>query len=46
MGSAFLRFYQFSDDARYRDAAIDAANALAQRVRPGDANRSPWPFRV
>lgn len=28
------------------DAAVAGARALARHVRPGDAVRSPWPFRV
>jgi hypothetical protein len=42
----YLRFYELTGDERYRDAAIDCANALAAHVRPGGATRSPWPFRV
>jgi hypothetical protein len=46
LGNAYLRFYELTGDVRYRDAAISAADALARHIRPGDASRSPWPFRV
>jgi len=42
----FLRFYELTGKATYRDAALACANALASHVRPGDALHSPWPFRV
>lgn len=45
-GLAFVRMYDFNGTTRYRDAAIDAANALASHVRTGNATQSPWPFRV
>jgi hypothetical protein len=46
LGLSLIRLYEFTGDARYRDAALDAANALAAHVRPGSATQSPWPFRV
>jgi hypothetical protein len=46
VGTAFLKYYLFSGDVRFRDAAINCANTLATRIRTGDATRSPWPFRV
>lgn len=46
MGMGFLELYQYSGNTAYRDAAINAANALASHVRTGDASHSPWPFRV
>lgn len=46
LGVAYLKFYQLTGEARYRDAALAAANALARHVRPGDDTHSPWPFRV
>lgn len=30
----------------YFDAAVKIANSLAERIRPGDGNHSPWPFKV
>lgn len=46
LGYAYLRFWELTGDATYRDAAIAAADALACHVRVGDATHSPWPFRV
>ena len=31
---------------RYLDAAVKMADVLARRVKPGDSENSPWPFRV
>lgn len=46
LGVAFLKLYQFTGQIRFRDAAIQAADVLAGKVRPGSATESPWPFRV
>jgi hypothetical protein len=46
LGFAYLQLYEMTGSARYRDAAIACANALASHVREGDDERSPWPFRV
>lgn len=46
LGYGYLKFYELTGEACYRDAAIECANALARHVRPGDAEHSPWPFRV
>ncbi len=46
LGYAYLRFYEITGNARYRDEAVACANVLARHVRAGDASRSPWPFRV
>ncbi len=45
-GFAFLQMYEQTGNTTYRDAAVNAANALAGHVRAGDATHSPWPFRV
>ena len=42
----YLRFYQLTGDTNYLNAAIACADALALRVRVGNATQSPWPFRV
>lgn len=42
----YLRFYEFTGDTNYLNAAIACADALAGHVRTGDATHSPWPFRV
>ncbi|MGD0125979.1 MAG: hypothetical protein ABSF46_11495 [Terriglobia bacterium] len=46
LGLGYLKFYELTGDARYRDAALACANALALHVRVGDVTHSPWPFRV
>jgi hypothetical protein len=46
LGFAYLRFWELTGQPHYREAALACARALARHVRPGDAERSPWPFRV
>jgi len=46
LGLGYLRFFELTGNARYRAAAIAAADALAQHVRRGDDGHTPWPFRV
>jgi hypothetical protein len=46
LGYAYAQFYELTGSARYREAAIACADALAKHVREGDDLRSPWPFRV
>lgn len=46
IGLAYLRMYQYTGDEKYKNAAIKVANTLADKVRPGTATRSPWPYRV
>ena len=46
LGFAYLQAFEIMGDARYRDAAVACADALAAHVRAGDAIHSPWPFRV
>lgn len=46
LGLGYLKFYELNGEAKYRDAAIACANALASHVRAGDLTHSPWPFRV
>lgn len=46
LGFGYLQAFEMTGDARYRDAAIACADALAGHVRDGDEKRSPWPFRV
>lgn len=42
----YLRFYQMTGEAAYLGQARQCADVLARKVEPGDAVRSPWPFRV
>jgi hypothetical protein len=46
LGLGYVQFYELSGERRYLAAAVSAANALARHVRAGDANHTPWPFRV
>ncbi len=46
LGLAYLRFYEFSGDKKYLDAATRCADALVKHIQAGDDGNSPWPFRV
>jgi hypothetical protein len=46
LGLQLLKLHRHTGVARYRDAALASANALAANIRPGNATSSPWPFRV
>jgi hypothetical protein len=46
LGLAYLKFWKFTGETRYRDAALSCANALAKNIRTGEWGKSPWPFRV
>ena len=46
LGFAYLQMFELTGHARFRDAAIACADALARHAREGDRRRSPWPFRV
>jgi hypothetical protein len=46
LGLGYLKFYELTGEASYRDAALACASALARHVRAGDLTHSPWPFRV
>jgi hypothetical protein len=46
LGTGYALFYKQTGDRKYLDAAIRCAQALARHVRPGDADHTPWPFRV
>ena len=46
LGTGYALFYKLTGDRKYLDAAIRCAQALARHVRPGDADHTPWPFRV
>ena len=38
--------YKITGSRKYLDAAMTIANTLADRIEPGDGERSPWPYRV
>jgi len=46
LGYGYLRFFELTGEAKYEDAALACATALAKHVRTGDETHSPWPFRV
>jgi len=46
LGTGYVLFYKLTGERKYLDAAIRCAEALARHVRPGDADHTPWPFRV
>jgi hypothetical protein len=46
LGLAYLRFYEFSGEKKYLDAAKRCADALVKHAKIGDDGNSPWPFRV
>jgi hypothetical protein len=46
LGIGYVLFYELTGDKKYLDAAIRCADALAKHVQPGDADHTPWPFRV
>jgi hypothetical protein len=46
LGIGYVFFYELSGDRKYLDAGLRCADALARHIRPGDAEHTPWPFRV
>ena len=46
LGVGYLKFFKLTGNPLYRDAAVACANALVRNIRPGTADKSPWPFRV
>ncbi len=45
-GSELVTLYKITGNLKYLDAAVAIADSLAAHARPGDAENSPWPFRV
>jgi hypothetical protein len=45
-GAELVVLYKITGEKKYLDAATAIADSLAARIKPGDANNSPWPFRV
>ena len=41
-----VTLYKITGNRKYLDAATGIADSLAAHIRPGDADNSPWPFRV
>ncbi|HEX7360744.1 MAG TPA: hypothetical protein VF283_09660 [Bryobacteraceae bacterium] len=46
LGIGYVLFYEMTGDEKYLNAGIHCADTLAKHVRPGDAEHTPWPFRV
>jgi hypothetical protein len=46
LGTGYALFYKQTGEKKYLDAALRCAQALARHVRAGDADHTPWPFRV
>jgi len=46
MGLTYYRLYQYTGDEKYKTAAINVANTLAEKARNGSATQSVWPYRV
>ena len=46
LGIGYALFYEMTGERKYLEAAIHCADALAKHVRAGDADHTPWPFRV
>jgi hypothetical protein len=46
LGTGYALFYEMTGDRKYLEAALHCAHALATHVRPGDAEHTPWPFRL
>jgi hypothetical protein len=46
LGIGYVLFYEMTGDHKYLEAGIHCADALAKHVRDGDADHTPWPFRV
>jgi hypothetical protein len=42
----YLGLHKATGEPEYLSHAQKCADVLAEKVRPGDAHRSPWPFRV
>jgi len=45
-GAELITLYKMTGNRRYLLAAVKIADTLAKTVVPGDADHSPWPFRV
>lgn len=46
LGIGYALFYEMTGERKYLDAAVRCGEALAKHVRAGDAEHTPWPFRV
>lgn len=46
IGAAYYKSYLLFGDHKYKDAAVNVANVLSAKVRPGSDTLSPWPYIV
>jgi hypothetical protein len=46
LGIGYVLFYELTGEKKYLEAGIRCADALAKHIEPGDADHTPWPFRV
>jgi len=46
LGLGYVYFYELTGERKYLEAGIKCADQLAKHIRPGDANHTPWPYRV
>jgi hypothetical protein len=45
-GAELVVLYKMTGNRKYLDSAVKIAKTLATRVKTGDADHSPWPYRV
>ncbi|MEP7111619.1 MAG: hypothetical protein ABI760_26725, partial [Ferruginibacter sp.] len=45
-GYELVHLYKKTGNEKYLKAAINIANTMAEKVKPGDEDKSPWPFKV
>jgi hypothetical protein len=45
-GAELVVLYKITGNRKYLDAAVAIADTLADKVKSGDADNSPWPYRV
>lgn len=45
-GRELVVLYEMTGERKYLEAAVAIADTLAVKVQPGDADHSPWPYRV
>ncbi len=45
-GKELVNLYRITGDEKYLRAAVGIADSLMKHVQAGDADNSPWPFRV
>lgn len=46
LGYELIRLYKKTGEVKYLDVAIKIANTMVLTMKTGDADHSPWPFKV